>query len=482
MWKKALLLWLGVLTVSGCGGTVHVKTSKELTNLLSSLEKRNADIAQARVDALAREIRSFTVNRSTDGSTTVDMDVFQAHPEQVFLRLMKDSGMNYRMGDVSLAGRVTAKTSGMPLLDAVRLIVEAQGVMANITGDTLVLDYAPRPFLTGAIDASTYTVTRSVDLRYLDTDAAFNLLDQTFPAPRPLNIAKVPERNTVYLTGAPSAVQQAVDLLTRVDRYPKIVMIEALVIEFDSDAFETLGAYINSFQLGKAQRRPAQLPRRPPWRTFNANRYWSRTPLAFTAIINALFEQDKARLISRPYVSVLSGKPANINLTTNQYVVVQAPSAGAAVFTTQSIKAGVVMNITPTVASGGVIRLQMSVEDSQFVPTAGNTAVEVNQDNASSFMTLLDGQTTIIGGMVVKRVSSDNIGLPWLRRIPIINLFTSNQQATEHHAEVAIYLTPHIIEEPSMDLPMVKPHAMEMDPFWGNFTPSERMGHQEPAQ
>jgi type II secretory pathway component GspD/PulD (secretin) len=205
-------------------------------------------------------------------------------------------------------------------------------------------------------------------------------------------------------------------------------------------------------------------------------------PLAFTAIINALFEQDKARLVSRPYVSVLSGKPANINLTTNQYVVVQTPSAGAAVYTTQAIKAGVVMNITPTVASGGVIRLQMSVEDSQFVPTTGNTAVQVNQDNASSFMTLLDGQTTIIGGMVVKRVSSDNIGIPWLRRIPIINLFTSNQQATEHHSEVAIYLTPHIIEEPGMDPPMVKPHAMEMDPFWGNFTPSERLGHQEPAQ
>jgi len=477
--KKLAVLWLCVLILPGCGGTVHVKTSKELTDLLDSLKKRNEAISKARQDSEAREFRKFSVQQSSTGPT-VDMDVYEAHPEHVFLRLIKESGMNYRMGDVALAGRVTIKAEGLPLLDAVRLVVEPQGVMASQDGDTIILDYAPRPYMTGAIDASTFTITRSVDLRYLDTDAAAALLDATFPAPRPLNVGKLPERNTLYLTGTVGAVQQAVDLLTRVDRYPKIVMLEALVIEFDSDAFETLGASLSGFAKGSISVGSLNWAA-APMLSFTRN-VTAANPFAFSAIINALFEQDKARLVSRPYIATLSGKPATINLTTNQYVVVQAPSSGAPVYTTQSIKAGVVMNITPTVTSGGVVRLLMSVEDSQFVPTTGNTAVEVNQDNASSFMTLLDGQTTIIGGMVVKRVSSDNIGLPWLRRIPIINLFTSNQQATEHHSEVAIYLTPHIIDAPSMELPIEKPHAMEMDPFWGNFTPSERLGHQEPEQ
>ncbi len=479
IWKKLAAVSLSLLLISGCGGTVHVKTNPELNALMASLQKRNAEIAKARQEALAREIRTLTVHRSTDG-VTVDLDAFQAHPEALFLRLMAESGTNYRMGDVNLAGRVTLKADGAPLADVVRQIVEPQGVMLSTNTDTFVLDYAPRPFLAGAVDVTTYTVTRSVDLRYLDTESAYNLIDQTFPSPRPVNIAKLPERNTVYLTGAPGPVQQAVDLLTRVDRYPKIVMIEALVIEFDSDAFENLGASVSGLAKGMISGGAVNYAA-APMITFTRNVTQSN-PEVFTAVINALFQQDKARLVSRPYISVLSGKPANINLTTNQYVVVQAPSAGAPVYTTQSIKAGVVMNITPTVASGGVIRLQMSVEDSQFVPTTNNTAVEVNQDNASSFMTLLDGQTTIIGGMVVKRISSSNIGIPWLRRIPIINLFTSNQQATEHHSEVAIYLTPHIIDEPTMDPPLVKPHAMEMDPFWGNFTPSERLGHQQTGQ
>jgi type II secretory pathway component GspD/PulD (secretin) len=477
--KKLLVLSVCALVLPGCGGTVHIKSSKELTSLLDALQKRNDEISKDRLAREAHEFRKFAVTLSSTG-TTVDMDLVEAHPEAAFLRLMKESGTNYRMGDVSMAGRVTAKAEGVPLLDAVHMITDPQGVMANMVGDTLVLDYEPRAYMTGAIDPSTTTITRSVDLRYLDTDAAGNLLDQSFPPPRPLNVAKLPERNTLYLTGTIGAVQQAVDLLTRVDRYPKIVMLEALVIEFDSDAFETLGASLSGFTKNSISAGSLSFAAAPMLQ-FTRN-VTASNPFAFTAIINALFQQDKARLVSRPYIATLSGKPATINLTTNQYVVVQAPNAGAAVYTTQSIKAGVVMNITPIVASGGVVRLQMSVEDSQFVPTNGNTAVEVNQDNASSFMTLLDGQTTIIGGMVVKRVSSSNIGLPWLRRIPLLNLITSNQQATEHHSEVAIYLTPHIMEAPGILPPLEMPHAMEMDPFWGNFTPSERLGHQEPIQ
>jgi type II secretory pathway component GspD/PulD (secretin) len=480
-YRKLLLIALCALAAQGCGGTVHIKTSKELTGLLDALQKRDDDISKARIDKENRAFRRFEVKVSSDGTgATVNMELVEAHPETAFLRLMKEAGSDYRIGDVVMAGHVTAKGENLSLLDAVRLIVEPQGVMASSDGNTIVLDYMPRPYLTGAIDASTFTITRSVDLRYMDVDSASALLDSTFPPPRPFNVGKLTERNTLYVTGTPSAVQQAVDLLTRVDRYPKIVMLEALVIEFDSDAFENLGASMSGFQKGTYSAGSLNYAA-APMLSFTRN-VTATNPLAFTAIINALFQQDKARLVSRPYIATLSGKPATINLTTNQYVVVQSPSAGAAVYTTQSIKAGVVMNITPVVASGGVVRLQMSVEDSQFVPTQGNTAVEVNQDNASSFMTLLDGQTTIIGGMVVKRVSSSNSGLPWLRRIPILNLFTSSQQATEHHSEVAIYLTPHIMEAPGILPPLEKPHAMEMDPFWGNFTPSERLGHQEPDQ
>ena len=476
---KQLLLPLAILVsfaLTGCGGTMHIKETKEVTRLLEAIQRRNDDIAKARAEREAREIRAFKVNRSSDG-ITVDMTVVDAHPEAVFMRLMTESGANYRTGDVNLAGRITLKTEGMPLLDAVKAVVNPQGVMATQDGDTIVLDQMPRPYVTGSIDPSTFTITRSVDLRYLDTEQASALLDQTFPAPRPFNVGKLAERNTLYLTGTASAVQQAVDLLTRVDRYPKIVMLEALVIEFDSDAFENLGASLSGFARDSISAGAVNFAA-APMLTFHRD-ITASNPMAYTAIINALFQQDKARLVSRPYIATLSGKPATINLTTNQYVVVQTPAAGAPVYTTQSIKAGVVMNITPIVASGGVVRLQMAVEDSQFVPTQNNTAVEVNQDNASSFMTLLDGQTTIIGGMVVKRVSSSSIGLPWLRRIPIINLLTSHQQATEHHSEVAIYLTPHIMEQPSIEPPLLLPHSMEMDPVLGNYTPSERFGFQQ---
>jgi type II secretory pathway component GspD/PulD (secretin) len=475
MLKRSLALTLCALVLGGCGGVMKIRESKELSKLLADLKANDDLIKLERKKREEQEIRQLVVHKDTD-KYTVDIDARDAASDRLFARLMDAAGADYRMGDVELGGRVTFSGQGMPLMDVVGRILDPEGVTTSFDGNTLVLDYKPLPFLSGAIDPSTTTVTRNFTLRYMDTDTAFGLLDQTFPSPRPLNVAKLPERNMVVLTGPPMAVQEAITMLNRIDRYPKLVTIEALVIEFDSDAAEALGASVTNFTRDVLQNGSLQFG--TPMAQFTYNSVLTN-PVSFTMIINALFTQNKARLVSRPYVSTLSGKTASINLTTNQYVVVQQPSQGAPVYTTQAVKAGVVMNITPTVTSRGVVRLAMSVEDSQFVPTQGNTAVEVNDDQASTFMTLLDGQTTIIGGMVVKRASSDNSGLPWVRRIPILNLFTSSQEATEHHSEVAIYLTPHIIEAPSMDKNLIDPEALHMDPFWGNFTPTERLGHEE---
>ncbi len=43
---------------------------------------------------------------------------------------------------------------------------------------------------------------------------------------------------------------------------------------------------------------------------------------SFDAAINFLVSDNKARLISRPYIGTLSGQKAQINIASNRYVIV----------------------------------------------------------------------------------------------------------------------------------------------------------------
>lgn len=84
-----------------------------------------------------------------------------------------------------------------------------------------------------AADASALTVTRSFVLKHLTPDSAANLLNDLFPAPRPLNFTKVTDLRSIYMSGPEDAVQRA-------------VQIEALIVSVNSSAYRRA---VNWFQV-----------------------------------------------------------------------------------------------------------------------------------------------------------------------------------------------------------------------------------------
>ena len=102
------------------------------------------------------------------------------------------------------------------------------------------------------------------------------------------------------------------------------------------------------------------------------------------------------------------------------------------------------------------IRLDLQVEESQFLPAVGEALVEVDRNTAQTAMTVRSGQTIVVGGLNVRRAETTNAGLPWLRRIPILNLLTADQSSFDQNKEVVVYLTPYIWN-PNLDPPIARP-------------------------
>jgi type II secretory pathway component GspD/PulD (secretin) len=104
------------------------------------------------------------------------------------------------------------------------------------------------------------------------------------------------------------------------------------------------------------------------------------------------------------------------------------------------------MSITPTVLADGRVRMVVDVENSEFIDTAENPsiAVEVDKNKATTIMQVESGQSVIIGGLTFQRTGQSTSGLPWLRHIPLLNIFTSHIRDSTVRQEVLIYVTPYV--------------------------------------
>jgi Flp pilus assembly secretin CpaC len=182
---------------------------------------------------------------------------------------------------------------------------------------------------------------------------------------------------------------------------------------------------------------------------------------------------SRAQGVVRPYRAsgARSCQQATIEIVEEQFVAVDTAVDGATLTTTNGISAGITQAMTPTVMADDRIRINLALEDSQFIPVTGDALVAKDRNTALSSVTVASGQTIVIGGLKSKLLDSTNSGLPWLRRIPLLDLVTAEQGSREANKEVQLCLTPHVWV-PGMDVPLIRPDIPQ-DRSRGLFTPYE---------
>ena len=70
-----------------------------------------------------------------------------------------------------------------------------------------------------------------------------------------------------------------------------------------------------------------------------------------------------------------------------------------------------------------------------------------------------DGDTTVIGGIYVRRGSTNEAGVPWLMKIPIIGFFFKTSTVSENRQELLIFITPRIVTQAAAVRPVASASA-----------------------
>lgn len=445
-------------SVLGCAPPPELATTP-LDDVLEAYRLKNERLQRA---SAVRGIEQLEVD-TTQMDGQVSIRVRNAPLYAVVERILEASGQAYVYRSVRPAGTVTAHFTAHPLLEALDLLLAGNGYAAvQQQGVIMIQDRAALP---GAASADTTATGEGataahaeVPLTHLSAEEADSMLRRLYPPEDDSRFRHVahPISNSIVLTGPPARVEQATALLRRTDQASPHVLMEALVVQFNRNALLELGADISGGSLGRFRDLLLQFG------AGNAEGIgftWldsTALPGALSVLVQALATTAAAQVIARPYVSTRSGDPAQVSITRDRYVVVPISDVSPLFAETTPITAGVLLEMLPTTMPDNDIRVEMSVEESQFLPQLTPNSVEVNRNVASTTMQVASGQTIVIGGLALDRQVVSNRGFPLLRRIPVLNLLFAQQQESGSDQEVAIFITPYVWE-PGMDVPLPIP-------------------------
>jgi general secretion pathway protein D len=163
-----------------------------------------------------------------------------------------------------------------------------------------------------------------------------------------------------------------------------------------------------------------------------------------------------SKLISEPSLIATDSIPATIGVTTQVPVntgSTTVPSAGGAVIS-QSVSSenvGLTLQVNARVNSSGVVTLIINQENSSVntQPQNSTAGTAFNQQVVQTQITLMDGDTIAIGGLIDENYTNNITGIPGLVRIPWIGWLFGSKSVTKERDELIMFFTPHVIFDES---------------------------------
>jgi len=177
----------------------------------------------------------------------------------------------------------------------------------------------------------------------------------------------------------------------------------------------------------------------------------------FNAIIDALAQQGQINVLSAPKVSTLNNQKAIIRIGRQDVffraVVTPATTTSAAfvTFTPDTITVGIILSVTPQIGRDGKIMLAIHPSITEKVGSAsapdGNTAPIVDVRETNTMVTVPDGETVFIGGLMQERTQEIVKSVPLLGDIPFLGALFRNTDQKKKKTELVILITPRILKE-----------------------------------
>ena len=263
-----------------------------------------------------------------------------------------------------------------------------------------------------------------------------------------LVVSEVKEQNALMLRGSPAEIAEAIAILENLDRPAMQVTISCVIVELKRGRNFEIGLHSGSTRKTGEN----DLGVRGFWdfmgKDVSASGAFGKIgilPARFEMELSAMEENNRAEVLARPRLTTLNGNKAELNVTNTVYYLVSQVSAdGYPITDYRSFNDGISLEITPTVTQGGSITLNISPEIKTAGRSSGDGPRDISTRNLKTTVTLKNGETLCLGGLVRKGKSEVRTAVPFLGNIPLIGRLFSYVSEVDDESELAIFITPEV--------------------------------------
>ncbi|MCH7686246.1 MAG: type II and III secretion system protein, partial [Planctomycetes bacterium] len=178
-----------------------------------------------------------------------------------------------------------------------------------------------------------------------------------------------------------------------------------------------------------------------------------------SVLIRALASRRNVHILSRPQIRALDNVAASIQVGQQLSIVTGFTPATATSGPTPLVSrddSGIILTVTPRISPDGIISMIVIAEKSEFTgqgdtlaidPTTGTIIESPIKDiiTVATTVSVPDGQTIVLGGMITKSDDTLERKVPFLGDIPLLGSLFRYDSTSTRRTELLIFLTPRII-------------------------------------
>lgn len=463
----------------------------EALDMKGDLTLQNATIEKALFTIAASWRVNIVVGKEVQG--TVSCIYKQAPLREVLDAILLANGYNYRAVGESLVVQRAEKVGSanslfesaaisithsdlQEILEGARLLLSKEGQIRALDSakSIVVVDYADRvatirEFVarmdaaasetTGGIPAETYQRLQVsyFHTQYIPVESAREPLTAVLsPAGR---IATMSSENRIVVVDYASNIAMVRRVLEKIDRPVPQVRITALIYDVSLQDVEQLGLNWNSSAKGNNLDGNGDPQQALTFDTTTLIPFTAGSP-GGTATIRSLTRNfdintvalllqnaNDARLLANPNVTVMENQTAEMSSVQQiPFQQITQSELGGQLGTTSFKDVGITLNVTPTVAADGTVKLDV---DQEFSRVAGFTENDnqpiIDTRIANTTVRVGNRKTLVIGGLRQRSDTGDFNGIPYLKDVKFFGPLFRSRNTTVRESELVVFLMPEIV-------------------------------------
>ena len=274
--------------------------------------------------------------------------------------------------------------------------------------------------------------------------------------------------NSLIIRALQRDYRAILETIKKLDLYPKQVLIEVLLAEVTLDEATKYGLEFSTFTAGDYSVQmggTAFLGAVPSADAFSSGlRYSIVSAGKLAAAIQASATDNRLKVISSPHILAANNKEAKIQIGSSQPILTNTyTTPGAATEATTTVVStgivtgtieykdiGIILTVTPRISDAKLVTLELAIEESSVAQTNLGNLQNVPyfpKKIAKTSLSIMEGQTIVIGGMIEDSKNTTKSGVPFLSKIPILGALFGYHTNETIVTETILLMTPHVITD-----------------------------------